>query len=60
MRPRYLATKVILAPLSINKEAQLCLKLCILISLTLAVKAFFVFLSNRVVADNESIFPKTY
>ena len=27
--PRYLATSVILAPLSINKEAQLCLKSCI-------------------------------
>lgn len=36
--PRYLATKVILAQLYINKEAQLCLKLYVLIYLTLTIE----------------------
>lgn len=58
--PKYLATNVMLAPLSINNDAQLCLKSCTLISLTPALKAFLVFLSLNVVSGNGSTSPKTY
>ena len=49
-----------LAPLSINNDAQLCLKSWTLISLTPALKAFLVFLSLNVVSGNGSILPNTY
>jgi len=46
--PKYLETTLILAPLLINKEAQLCLKSCNRISLTPARSATTTFLLRAV------------
>jgi len=55
--PKYLATNVILAPLSISSEAQLCLKSCTLISLTHDINVFLIFIFLGVVSHKVSNSP---